>query len=206
MKTLLGLVVALVLVLGGIGTVSAYDEISPQDACNMVKNYPDTYILDVRTPWEWYWIGHPGEDKCGRGDFLEGRVKHIPFWLWKFSLIAKTYSWEENKLFDLEVTREFHPGDTIILMCRSGGRGGLGCTELETPTHPIFKRLEELGEYTLYNMSGGFEGGTDNCGYRTLEAGWKNNDLPYKYGAEGIWTPLKSRKALLPQLLQEYFE
>jgi rhodanese-related sulfurtransferase len=198
MKKLFSLVVALVFVLCGMATVSAFDNITAEDAYEWLEA-KDTYILDVRTPCEWNWIGHPGVDKCGNGTSidLDDKVKHIPFSLWEFDPSTKAYGMEDNKFFDEEVVRQFDPDDTIILMCRSGHRAKNGCNELEMPTHPAFKRLEELGYYNLANMIGGFEGGTDPCGYRTLEdSGWKNSGLPYKFGTEGIWTPQQRGRSL----------
>jgi len=155
--------------------------------------------LDVRTPCEWNWIGHPGKDKCENGDFLEGKVKHIPWLLWGFDQKTKQYDLEPNKFFDEEVVRQFDRDDRIILMCRSGKRAGNASTELETPTHPAFKRLEELGFYDVVRMLGGFEGGKGLCGYRNeVDDGWKNSDLPYKGGTAGIWTPQQKGRSLNP--------
>ncbi len=135
-------------------------------------------------------------DKCENGEFLEGKVIHIPWKLWGYDTKTKEYGWEYNKFFDEKVVRQFDPDDRIILMCRSGRRARDASTELETPTHPAFKRLEELGFYDVYRMTGGFEGGTDSCGYRILATGWKNSDLPYKDGTVGIWTPQQKGRSL----------
>ena len=59
MKRLFSLVVALVFILGGMATVSAYEDILPGDAYGMLNPYletgepnpnyiPDAYILDVK--------------------------------------------------------------------------------------------------------------------------------------------------------------
>lgn len=219
MKRLFSLVVALVFLLGGMATVKAditpvpghtYQDITPEQAYQMVENPTDfgypagtvAYILDVRTPCEWYWVGHPGEDKCENGAFLEGKVIHIPWELWEFDPKTKQYGEEPNKFFDEEVVRQFDPYDVIIIMCRSGSRSVSASEELEDPTHPACKRLEELGFYDLYNMVGGFEGGrntnTDpaNCQHRTKDEGWKNKELPYIDNAEGIWTPKQRGRSL----------
>jgi rhodanese-related sulfurtransferase len=190
-------------------TVSvASDDVNPSTAYYMLLDNPNTYILDVRTPAEWNWVGHPGVEKCyettcgagdpvsERGGFLEGKVINIPFKLWVFDPETKEYVEELNKFFDEEVVRQFSPDDTIIIMCRSGSRSKSAWDELEDPTHPAYKRLEELGFYNLYNMVGGFEGGTDKCCYRKKEAGWKNMGLPYNYSTEGIWIPQQKGRSL----------
>ena len=199
MKKMFGLVLAVMfLVLGTVLTASAFDNIGPQDAYDMLTG-EDTYLLDVRTPSEWHWVGHPGQDKCGNGDFLDGKVINIPFKLWAYDPNSKEYTEELNKFFDEEVARQFDPEDTIILMCRSGSRSSSASGELEDPTHPACKRLEELGFYNIYNMVEGFEGGKDECGYRTLDAGWKNKRLPYNYSNNGIWIPQQKGRSLAGQ-------
>jgi rhodanese-related sulfurtransferase len=215
MKRLFGFALVLAFMLSGIATVFAQDEIEsigPEDAYDMLNpdsdnpdySYnPNAYILDVRTPCEWNWIGHPGMDKCGNGTSLDGKVINIPWELWGFDQKTKQYDLEPNKFFDEEVVRQFDPDvDILILMCRSGTRGGKACVEIGTEqgyTHPAHKRLEKLGYFEVYNMSGGFEGGKDKCGYRTLDAGWKNLGLPYNYSDKGIWTPQQKGRSLNPK-------
>jgi len=280
MKRLFSLALAMVFIFAGIATVSAYTDITPEDAYEMVADpvglpipgtdpqeyYPEgtvAYILDVRTPAEWYWVGHPGMEVCKgecvvktcqpcgdcetclppavncetvcpcpgpgpheaceynlecrvvegdpskcewycawrkyRGGFLEGNVINIPWHLWEYIPQEEKYDSKiPNRFFDEEVVRQFDPGDIIIIMCRSGSRSVSGSEELEEPSHPAFKRLEELGYYNVYNMLGGFEGGKDSCGYRTKNNGWKKIEegtLPYNYSDTGIWTPdQKGRK------------
>jgi rhodanese-related sulfurtransferase len=207
MKRLCILVLGAILISGSMAIVSAYDDVLPEVAYDMLNpdeaSYvPNAYILDVRTPAEWNWVGHPGEEICKgnpnivNGAFLEGKVINIPFELWVFDPETKQYIMELNKFFDEEVVRQFSPYDTVIIMCRSGSRSVSASEELEDPTHPACKRLEELGFYSIYNMQGGFEGGKDNCGYRTLDAGWKNKVLPYNYSTEGIWIPHQKGRSL----------
>jgi hypothetical protein len=38
------------------------------------------------------------------------------------------------------------------------------------------------GYINVYNTLKGFEGGTDEYGYRTKQEGWKNTGLPYTFG------------------------
>ena len=213
MKRLFSLVVALVFILCGMATASAYTDITPEEAYDMLDpasgTYdPDAYILDVRTPAEWYWVGHPGKDKCGNGAFLEEPIRkviNIPWYLWKYVPQDKEYDRKiPNRFFDEEVARQFDPDDIIIVMCRSGKRSVKASEELEEPSGPACKRLEELGYYNIYNMLEGFEGGrnkteTDpaNCHHRTLDEGWKNKGLPYVDNGKGIWTPQQRGRSLV---------
>jgi rhodanese-related sulfurtransferase len=202
MNRLYTVALAVLFVFGLIGTVSARDDILPQEAYDMVRDVPNAYILDVRTQAEWYWVGHPGLEGCStdpRGSFLEGKVIHIPWYLWEYVPQDQQYDRHiPNPFFDEEVIRKFDEGDTIVIMCRSGKRSVSSYDELydPDPTHPAYKRLEELDSYTLYNMLGGFEGGSNDCGYREKDEGWKNLLLPYNYSATGMWTPPQKGRRL----------
>lgn len=175
-------IAASVFLLGGMTTASAWEEITATEAYNMLEANSNAYILDVRTPGEWYWVGHPGKTTgTSSGEFLEGRVFNIPFWFWDYMPNTGEYAFSDNRFFDAAVVRQFRAYDILILMCRTGGRAGLAGTELEDPTQPAAKRLEELGFYELYNMKGGFEGKNGE--------GWLPSGLPYNKSLDGIWKP-----------------
>ncbi len=55
------LAAALLFVFGSVAAVSAYQAISPKDAMERVENDESnkTYILDIRTAAEYFWMGHP---------------------------------------------------------------------------------------------------------------------------------------------------
>jgi rhodanese-related sulfurtransferase len=158
--------------------------LNPEEPDAYVSN---AYILDVRTPAEWKWVGHPGQTTgtTTLGAFLEGKVINIPYWFWEYEPKTDTYRFSNNvnKFFDAEVARQFNPGDTIILMCKSGGRAGYAGTELEDPSQPASRRLEELGSFVVYNITGGFEAGD----------GWKQSSLPFNQSDAGIWKPSAQR-------------
>jgi rhodanese-related sulfurtransferase len=184
--------------------VFAWENKLPEEAYALVSD-PGTYILDVRTPAEWAWVGHPGKVTCKNGDvigaFLEEPIRkviHIPWLVWEYVPQNDRYEEVPNRFFDEEVLRQFSPDDIIIIMCRSGGRSVSASEELGDLTHPAFKRLERLGfnNDNVYNMVEGFEGGKDDCGYRTLDAGWKNKGLPYNFSKEGIWVPHQQGRSL----------
>lgn len=182
MNKLSTLAAASVFVFGTMDPVSAVDSLTATEAYNLLEGDQNAYILDVRTPAEWKWVGHPGQATgTTSGAFLEGKVVNIPFWFWEYDpkTVAYLFANNVNKFFDAEVARRFSPGDTIILMCRSGGRGGYAGAELEDPTQPASKRLDELGQYQIYNMTGGFE----------AAGGWKASGLPFNQSDAGIWKP-----------------
>ncbi|OPL12753.1 MAG: hypothetical protein AVO38_14665 [delta proteobacterium ML8_D] len=217
MKKLLTVAVSLVFLLCGAVTVCAWEYIYADEvqmnqhgaiinAYDLLKN-EDTYLLDVRTPCEWYYVGHPGNDGTN-GAFLGGKVFNISYWLWEINPKTKEYEYNKSpKFFDECVARLFKPGDTIIVMCKSDGRGGYAGDELEDPTTPACQRLEELDTYTVYNLGGGFEAvdkyhdvnGDDpspNCppservtSPNEFFTGWKPSGLPYVQSADGAFNP-----------------
>lgn len=180
MKKLLSLLATLVFVFCGMATASAWEYIHADDAYALLEN-EDTYLLDIRTPCEWYYVGHPD---------VEGKVFNISYWLWEINPKTKEYEYNRlPKFFDENVARLFKDGDTIIVMCKSDGRGGRASTELEDPTTPACQRLEELGTYTVYNLGGGFESpGKVHDGITYI--GWKPSGLPFVISSAGAFKPI----------------
>jgi rhodanese-related sulfurtransferase len=122
-------------------------------------------LLDVRTPEEFIFVGHPEMAWC------------IP-------LGYQRYRWDEEKgFYDLEVNprfvaqvREwFDPNETILIMCRSGGRSAMAVNI-----------LVQAGFKDAWNITDGMEGdlvkdsGSPHDGKRMVN-GWKNSDLPWTY-------------------------
>lgn len=153
------------------GNVFAYEDVVPTDAADMVFN-DGAFILDVRTPQEWNWVGHPGENKLGAGDYLEGYVLNVAILVYHEGY-SKGDVLIVNKQFVKDVKRLLSKDDIIITMCRSGGRSKMAAVALEA-----------AGFTNVYNMLTGFEGTTDSSGYRTVE-GWKIDGLPYNYSGVG---------------------
>lgn len=110
---------------------------------------PTVFLLDVRTPEEWKWVGYPGKNKLGEGEELDGRVVKID---WRGG----------NFMPGVDAAFVGMPDDTIIItMCRSGKR-----------SYDAAKALIDAG-YNVYSMSDGFEGDKNAQGYRIVN-GWKN--------------------------------
>lgn len=122
-------------------------------------------ILDVRTPEEYIYIGHP------------------PM-AWNIPFLLQTYKWDEGKNhFSMKPNPDFVSGirqiastnDTILVACRSGGRSAMAVN-----------KLAEEGFKNVYSITDGIEGDlvTDPesvfKGQRLLN-GWKNSGLPWTY-------------------------
>ena len=122
-------------------------------------------ILDVRTPEEYLFVGHPEM-------------------AWNIPLMLQTYVWDPDKKyfpmkpnpdFIKKIREVFQPDDIILVTCRSGNRSAKAVNQ-----------LAEAGFINVYNITDGFEGDivkdTESvfAGQRMLN-GWKNSGLPYTY-------------------------
>ena len=133
--------------------------VTSAEAYEKWKATPDKVkVLDVRTPEEFMFVGHPEMATC------------IP-------LGYQSYRWDEQKgYFDLDVNphfvamvrERFDPDETLMLMCRSGGRSAMAVNI-----------LVQAGYTDAWNIIDGMEGDMDD-GKRTKN-GWKNANLPWTY-------------------------
>ena len=122
-------------------------------------------IIDVRTPEEYLFVGHPTM-------------------AWKIPIAAQSYEWDSAKSqypmslhtdFVARVSEVAEPGDTLMVMCRSGGRSAIAAN-----------MLAKAGFTQVYNIVDGMEGDTVEdadsvfAGQR-LRNGWKNSGCPWTY-------------------------
>ena len=115
-------------------------------------------LLDVRTPEEFIFVGHPEMAQC------------IP-------LGFQSYRWDEKQgYFDLDVNKQFvpqvqerfDPDETLMLLCRSGGRSAMAVNI-----------LVQSGYTDVWNITDGMEG--DLVDGKRTKNGWKNAGLPWTY-------------------------
>lgn len=170
MKRVALLAFALVLVIGSAVSSFAYEDVTPQQAYELTATNPDVFILDVRTPEEWTWVGHPGQNKLGEGAALVGKVVNVPYKKYKGGSLVVNPSF----LHDVGEIFENNPNVLLITMCRSGGRGRAAAIVLDG------------AGYRAANMLTGFEGSSDSRGYRTV-SGWAVDGLPYTYKSAGVY-------------------
>jgi rhodanese-related sulfurtransferase len=133
--------------------------VTSAEAYEKWKAAPDKVkVLDVRTPEEFIFVGHPEMAAC------------VP-------LGFQSYRWDEQKgFYDLDVNphfvamvrERFDPDETLLLLCRSGGRSAMAVNI-----------LVQAGFTDAWNIIDGMEGDMDD-GKRTKN-GWKNADLPWTY-------------------------
>ena len=138
--------------------------VTAREAYEMWQAVPDkVMILDVRTPEEYLFVGHPAM-------------------AWKIPVIAQSYVWDAEKdKFPMKLLPDFvarvsqvaKPDDTILVTCRSGGRSAIACN-----------LLAQAGFKKVYNIIDGMEGDghgdSDSVAKgQQLKSGWKNAGCPW---------------------------
>ena len=140
--------------------------VTAKEAYEKWKAEPEkVMILDVRTPEEFLFVGHPTM-------------------AWKIPLAAQSYEWDAAKgQFPMKLIPDFvsrvqavaKPDDTILVMCRSGGRSAIAAN-----------LLAQAGFKHVHNIIDGMEGDSVEepasvfLGQR-LKNGWKNSGCPWTY-------------------------
>jgi rhodanese-related sulfurtransferase len=143
-------------------------------------------VLDVRTFEEYVLIGHAE------------MAMNIPlaFPTYKWSAEKGNYSVAINTDFIAQVTKRAKPDDTILVMCRSGGRSA-----------KAVDALAKAGFTKAHNIIDGFEGDkvedpeSVHHGKR-MRNGWKNS-VPWTYGLDPnlVWLPSTRELDILRQTL-----
>jgi rhodanese-related sulfurtransferase len=146
--------------------------VTAKEACEMWKAAPETVmILDVRTPEEYLFVGHP------------------PM-AWKIPLASQSYEWDAGKAqfpmkplpdFVSRVQQVAKPDDKILVTCRSGTRSAMAVNA-----------LAQAGFKNVHNIIDGMEGDGNGDSDSVPRGGWKNSGCP--------WTKkLTPDRMLLPQ-------
>ena len=172
--------------------------ISPLQAYDMVKNDPGIYLIDVRTPAEYQFIGHAvgaynipfmflSDKFVEKGELFKGK-----------KMKKSRYQPYLNPDFTSYMKSHFKADDTLLIMCRSGHR-----------SRPASDFLVKSGFKNVYNVIGGFEGNkfhgqndeeskllkkySENYGRRGFVDGWIHFGLPwtYKMDPKYIYEPHK---------------
>jgi rhodanese-related sulfurtransferase len=149
--------------------------VTAREAYDMWKADPEKIkVLDVRTFEEYVLIGHAE------------MAANVPLAFPTYSWDAKkgNYSVVGNKDFIAHVTERFKPEDTILVMCRSGGRSAMAVNA-----------LAKAGFTKVHNIIDGFEGDKVEDpesiyhGMRMMN-GWKNSaPWTYKLDPKLVWLP-----------------
>lgn len=122
-------------------------------------------ILDVRTPEEYVWIGHPT------------MAHNIPYMFFKekWYIHPEVSPMVNNPDFIAQVKKKFKTDDILYVICRSGGRSAAAVND-----------LAQEGFKNVYSITDGFEGDEikDENNYykgKRMMNGWKNSGAPWTY-------------------------
>lgn len=122
-------------------------------------------ILDVRTPEEYVFVGHPT------------MAWNVPFSFMAYEWDAdkRSAAMKPNASFVEQVKQVVRPDDVLLVTCRSGQRSA-----------PAVDALAEAGFENVYSIIDGVEGDkvkdTESAFHgRRMRNGWKNAGLPWTY-------------------------
>ncbi|MGQ9671359.1 MAG: rhodanese-like domain-containing protein [Desulfosoma sp.] len=143
--------------------------VTAMEAYEMWKADPQKVkIVDVRTPEEYVFVGHPA------------MAVNIPLELWtgEWNAEKKDFPLAPNPNFEAQVKARFQPNDVLLVMCRSGHRAA-----------KAIERLVAAGFTNVYNIVDGFEGDKikDPESYydgKRMKNGWKNSGAPWTYSLD----------------------
>jgi rhodanese-related sulfurtransferase len=139
--------------------------VTAAQAYEMWKASPNKVkIIDVRTPEEFAFVGHPEMAWNVPLGFVSYQRKDGKF----------TYAPQMNKDFVAQVKEVARPGDVLLVSCRAGGRGAMAVNQLAA-----------AGFTKAYNIIDGIEGDTVNDPEsvfhgKRMKNGWKNS-APWVY-------------------------
>lgn len=142
--------------------------VTAKQAYDMWKSDPEKiHIIDCRTPEEYVFLGHAAMACNIPSEFMRYKLKEEKG--------KQEPVMEQNQNFATLVMEKFQPDDTILVMCRSGGRSAKSVN-----------KLAEAGFKNVYNITDGFEGDMvkdpESCfNGKRMKNGWKNSGNPWTY-------------------------
>lgn len=140
--------------------------LTAKEAYTLWLKSPQTiHIIDCRTPEEYAFVGHAPMAVNIPRKFLE--------YTWDGE--ENKYKMTENPDFVAAIQRRFEPNETLLFLCRSGGRSAQSVNA-----------VYDAGFKKVYNIIDGFEGDKvkDSASYydgKRMRNGWKNAGLPWTY-------------------------
>ena len=140
--------------------------VTAKEAYEMWRKAPeDVTILDVRTPEEYLFVGHPTM-------------------AWKVPVAVQSYVWDEAKgQFPMRPFPDFvarvqtiaKPDDTICVMCRSGGRSAIAVNLLAKAGFTrVFQIVDGMEGDVIKDADSVFNG-------QRMKNGWKNSGCTWTY-------------------------
>lgn len=121
---------------------------TPREAFEVLQANPQALLIDVRTQAELGLVGRVPVALNIEWAFYPGMVP--------------------NQDFTKQLVEKVDKNQTLIFMCRTGGR-----------SHSAAAVAATLGFTQAYNMLEGFEGESNTLNQRTMINGWKHAGLPW---------------------------
>ncbi len=153
--------------------------LTAKEAYDMWQADPEgVTVLDVRTPEEWVFTGHPP------------MAVNIPFatlaYVWDEE--KRALPWSLNPHFVETVLERFKPDDTLLVTCRSGGRAAMAINMLAAAgfTH-AFNILDGMEGSRVEDPDSVFDG-------MRRKNGWQMSGLPWTYDLDPDTMTLPDRE------------
>ena len=131
------------------------EQISPQNAFELLKNQKNSVLIDVRTSEELSFVG------VVNASSFENR---LIFLAWQ-----TLPQMQQNQNFANDLLAKVNIDNEILFLCRTGGRSNQSAQLAST-----------LGFKKCYNIINGFEGDLNSQNHRGLINGWKASNLPWE--------------------------
>ena len=131
------------------------EQISPQNAFELLKNQKNSVLIDVRTSEELSFVG------VVNASSFENR---LIFLAWQ-----TLPQMQQNQNFANDLLAKVNIDNEILFLCRTGGRSNQSAQLAST-----------LGFKKCYNIINGFEGDLNSQNHRGLVNGWKASNLPWE--------------------------
>lgn len=131
------------------------EQISPQNAFELLKNQKNSVLIDVRTSEELNFVG------VVNASSFENR---LIFLAWQ-----TLPQMQQNQNFANDLLAKVNKDNEILFLCRTGGRSNQSAQLAST-----------LGFKKCYNIINGFEGDLNSQNHRGLINGWKASNLPWE--------------------------
>jgi rhodanese-related sulfurtransferase len=140
--------------------------VTASEAYEMWQKDPhEIKIIDVRTPEEYMFVGHPAM-------------------AWKIPVARQSYVWDsEKQKFPMALFPDFvsrvktiaEPDDIIMLMCRSGARSAIAVNMLADEGYKQAFQIVDGMEGDMVNDPASLYNG------QHMKNGWKNSGCPWTY-------------------------
>lgn len=133
-------------------------EIYPNEAYEILEQQEEAVLIDVRSTVEYEFVGHPLKA-------LHVPIKEPPGWDTQLDFVKNTRLALIQRFPENNAINEI----SVLMLCRSGKRSGLGA-----------EMLIKDGFTKVYNVLEGFEGDKDGNGHRNTINGWRFHGLPWE--------------------------